>query len=134
MSDFFKGYFVGVIVLWIIWMITAMVSAPKCHAAYYTDTGERNYKSDYNAHESIRPREQEYRPQYDGHKDRYSEAALRNDPEVLVAKAEHDSRPVYPAKDSVVKSAPIPEDVIVSSCVEYNGECTQSEYFQATVK
>lgn len=33
----------------------------------------------------------EYVPEYNGQKDRYNEALLRNDPEVLISRARHDS-------------------------------------------
>jgi hypothetical protein len=70
-------------------------------------------------------------------KDRYSLARLQADDEVLVAPAKHPSR----YKEDVVRTVyfyhdPEPAyepEVTVTSCVEYNGECKPSRYFEATI-
>jgi len=77
----------------------------------------------------------EFKAEYYGQKDRYSVALLQNDPEVLVAKAQHESRQLeYQIKESVI--TPIVQEsngITVSSCVEYNGRCQQSKEFTATI-
>ena len=77
-----------------------------------------------------------YIPKYAGQKDRYDVAVLKNDPEVLFSDAKHKSGPVYIAKkeDSVITANDAQDkDVTISSCVEWNGECQQSDEFHATV-
>jgi hypothetical protein len=73
------------------------------------------------------------RMEYAG-KQRYSEAVLRNDPEVLISSP---NKPViYEARkvDSVITEVKKDESIIVESCVEYNGKCEPSSEFRTVVK
>jgi hypothetical protein len=73
------------------------------------------------------------RMEYAG-KQRYSEAVLRNDPEVLVS-APREKAITYTAKkeDSKVQVIEKDPEVLVSACVEMNGECQKSKYFTTAV-
>ena len=54
-----------------------------------------------------------YTSVYDGHKDRYDEDALRNDDEVLVASAKHESRDIRGTKEVSVTAVPEEETEVV---------------------
>ena len=93
-----------------------------CNAYGFEDEAFKLTKHEYND-----------RMEYAG-KQRYSEAFLRNDPEVLISSP---NKPVvYEARkrDSIVMSVEKDPDIIVTSCVEYNGECKPSREFQATAE
>lgn len=69
--------------------------------------------------------------EYRGQKDRYSEALFRNDPEVLIALPKPKPQEIQVVvRDKDEKDPPIK----VSACVEWNGECQETDEFKATVK
>jgi hypothetical protein len=92
-----------------------------CNAYGFEDSAFQLSKHEYND-----------RTEYAG-KQRYDIEFLRHDPEVLVSSA---NKPVvYEARkqDSVIEAKDKDPDVIVSSCVEYNGKCEPSTEFKTKV-
>jgi hypothetical protein len=83
--------------------------------------------------DSIRPVQEPYVPEYQGQKDRYDEAKLRNDPEVLISSVPKQTGVTIPEAKVALPVASSNDGILVSSCIEYNGQCNSSKYFSTTV-
>lgn len=84
--------------------------------------GSVQIHTSYEEMDTIKKMEPEYVPQYRGQKDRYNEALLRNDPEVLVAK----SKPVPTPKPEPVPVV-TPEPVVESEIVVKTQFCDEGD-------
>ena len=88
----------------------------------------------YGQMDSVRPVQEPYVPEYQGQKDRYDEAKLRNDPEVLISSVPKQTGVTISSAKVALPVAESNDGILVSSCIEYNGQCNSSKYFSTTVE